>query len=145
MGKRLISVLLFAVLLVGLLPAHASAAETSGKIPDCDLTWTLEENGKDMWNNPTYTLKISGNGAMKNFNEIGVPNIDTPWNNDRTAITAVVIGNGVTTIGNRAFSYCNSLTSVTISDSVTTIGQSAFEGDLSHHPVQRYHDRAGDV
>ena len=39
----------------------------------------------------------------------------------------VDIPEGVTSIGNGAFSYCSSLTSVTIPDSVTSIGDCAFE------------------
>ena len=38
------------------------------------------------------------------------------------------IPEGVTSIGNGAFSYCTSLTSITIGDSVTSIGDRAFEG-----------------
>ena len=41
-------------------------------------------------------------------------------------IKSVVIPNGVTSIGNRAFSGCSSLTSITIPDSVTSIGREAF-------------------
>ena len=40
----------------------------------------------------------------------------------------VTIPSSVTTIGNRAFSYCTSLTSVTIPDGVTSIGDNAFSG-----------------
>ena len=42
------------------------------------------------------------------------------------SITHVVIPEGVTTIGDRAFSWCESLQSIDIPDSVTTIGKSAF-------------------
>ncbi len=43
-------------------------------------------------------------------------------------LTSVTIGNGVTSIGERAFYGCSGLTSVTIPDSVTSIGYGAFSG-----------------
>ncbi|MBQ8177605.1 MAG: leucine-rich repeat domain-containing protein, partial [Clostridia bacterium] len=46
-------------------------------------------------------------------------------------LTSVTIGNSVTSIGNEAFSDCYSLTSVTIGDSVTSIGNSAFVNNHS--------------
>ncbi len=39
---------------------------------------------------------------------------------------SVTIPNGITSIGNNAFHYCNSLTSITIPDGVTNIGELAF-------------------
>ena len=39
-----------------------------------------------------------------------------------------MIEDGVTSIGDSAFSYCSSLTNITIPDSVTSIGDSAFSG-----------------
>ena len=42
------------------------------------------------------------------------------------SLTSVTIGNSVTSIGNYAFSGCTGLTSVTIPDSVTSIGDYAF-------------------
>lgn len=42
------------------------------------------------------------------------------------SIEEVVIPNGVTSIGNYAFSYCSRLVSVTIPNSVTSIGNGAF-------------------
>ena len=41
-------------------------------------------------------------------------------------VTNLVVSDGVTSIGNYAFSGCSSLTSITIPDSVTSIGDSAF-------------------
>jgi hypothetical protein len=43
-------------------------------------------------------------------------------------ITDLVVPDGVTNIGNRAFNQCKSLTSVIIPDSVTGIGECAFQG-----------------
>ena len=46
---------------------------------------------------------------------------------DCTSLTSVTIGNGVTSIGEWAFSWCSSLTSVTIGNGVTSIGSHAFQ------------------
>ena len=45
-----------------------------------------------------------------------------------SGLTSVTIGDSVTSIGNGAFSYCDSLTSVVIPDSVTSIGEGTFRG-----------------
>ena len=52
---------------------------------------------------------------------------DSPWLSQRDEIKKVVIKDGVTSIGNNAFSYCSGLTSVTIPNSVTSIGDQAFD------------------
>lgn len=81
---------------------------TSGTTGDC--TWTRDGTH----------LTISGNGAMGDCDPGENENL---WG---TAITSVTIEEGVTTIGELAFSGCESLTSVTMGDSVTTIGDWAF-------------------
>ena len=43
-------------------------------------------------------------------------------------LTSITIGNGVTSIGEKAFSGCSGLTSVTIGNGVTSIGYQAFYG-----------------
>jgi uncharacterized protein YjdB len=78
-----------------------------------DVIATLDESG---------TLTISGAGAMQNF-ALQSP---APWASLRNSIKNVVIENGVTNIGNYAFSDCESLISVTIPESVTSIGLAAF-------------------
>ena len=83
-----------------------SAAPTEGTCGE-NASWKLE-NG---------TLTISGTGEMAD---------DIPWNDSRSSITKVVVEQGITSIGDYAFSYCRSLTSVTIPSSVTSIGSGAF-------------------
>jgi hypothetical protein len=78
------------------------------------LTWTLCSDG---------TLTISGNGAMPDY-----ASGTSPWYGYRAKITAVVINNGVTGIGNHAFENCSNVTSVTIPNSVTKIGEWGFAG-----------------
>ncbi len=84
--------------------------------------------------NVTYTytnsngigvLTISGTGEMKDYSSSS--STQSPFYN-QTAITHVIIKDGVTKIGNCAFYGCSGLTSVTIPDSVTSIGSSAFSG-----------------
>ena len=95
--------------------------------PDCD---TVLEKGYTYWNegNLTWkldadgTLTISGTEAMKNYDS--KKNRNPVYNNSN--VKKVVIEDGVTSIGNYAFTYCVSLTSITIPDSVTSIGYYAF-------------------
>ena len=109
-----------------------NAAE--GSITNCYYTRTLgteQGNSPDgtcgsnvyyAYNSSTQTLNIFGTGAMNNYS-LGKY---TPWNSYKENIATVVIGNGVTSIGDWAFYNCRSLTSITIPSSVTSIGQSAF-------------------
>ena len=71
-----------------------------------EITWTLFGG----------TLTISGTGDMEG----------APWLSQRDEIKKVVIKDGVTNIGERAFYYCSGLTSLTIPNSVTSIGEYAF-------------------
>jgi hypothetical protein len=44
-----------------------------------------------------------------------------------TGLTSIIIGNGVTSIGNGAFADCTNLVNITIGSGVTSIGRNAFE------------------
>lgn len=77
-----------------------------------NLTWELGDEG---------LLVISGTGKMEDFKAPSVP-----WKAERESITSVVIGNGVTSIGEYAFFGCSNLTSAAIPDSITSIGNEAF-------------------
>ena len=68
------------------------------------------------------TLNINGTGAMYDYDSF----TDTPWYFDKSYIDEVVIGSGVTHIGDYAFYGCDYLGDVTIPDSVTSIGDYAF-------------------
>ena len=82
--------------------------------------------GKDLdWSLKDGVLTITGTGPMYDFlNDTEWD--DAPWWDVHETITKVIIGEGVTRIGNQAFLGCSKLTSVTIPDSVTVIGQLAF-------------------
>ena len=94
---------MLALLPTGIFTITANAA-TSGTTGDC--TWTLDGT----------VLTISGTGEMANYDGY------VPWE----SVTEVIIENGVTRIGDYAFSFCDRLTNITIPNSVTNIGEYAF-------------------
>jgi len=79
-----------------------------------NLTW--------IYNIASGTLTISGTGEMVNYISVGWQ----PWWYYRNSIIKIVIGAGVTNIGNYAFFECRNLTEVNIPNSVTTIGNNVF-------------------
>ena len=80
-----------------------------------DVTWNLALTST------SGTLTISGTGDMADFN-IG----DQPWYSYRSLITSVVIGHGVTSIGDNAFYECSNVSDVTLGRGVTSIDYSVF-------------------
>ncbi len=84
-----------------------------------NLTWVLAADG---------TLTISGTGTM---GDGWVFKSDVPWLEYASSIRKVVIENGATSIGTRAFEDCTVLVSVSIPATVTRIGGYAFDGCIS--------------
>ena len=97
--------------------APAAKAATIVDSDNCgnNVTYTLDSDG---------LLTISGTGDMANYNVMW--NNCAPWKNE--AVKSVVISDGVTSIGEYAFSGCTGLTSIAIPDGVTSIGDYAFSG-----------------
>lgn len=77
-----------------------------------NLTWKLTEEGK---------MIIEDEGPMVDFTSS-----NAPWNSYKSSIKEIVIGDGVTRIGNSAFSGCQNLTSVTLPSTVKELGEYAF-------------------
>ena len=88
---------------------EADAATYSGNC-GTNVTWSLDTD--------TGILDITGTGNMYSYN--------SPWSSYSSYIKNVNISDGVTSIGNYAFSNCTSLTSVTIGNNITSIGDEAF-------------------
>ena len=143
---RLVSVFLALAMMLLLVPVGAFAEEPNLMDGRCgeNVKWVLTQNNTDT-SKPTYTLTITGTGAMadKSYNA-------QPWNWARKLITKIEIDEGVTaigaynffessrladvnipdsvtSIGESAFKYCDNLTSVTLPNRVTSIGESTFE------------------
>ena len=102
------------------LVVESGAKLTGGAAGDgSGVTWQLTENTDDP---STYTLTISGSGAMEDYLMSG----HQPWRSFRDQITSVVVSPGVTSIGNLAFTRFSKLIHVDIADSVVSIGEGVF-------------------
>ncbi|MCQ2244237.1 MAG: leucine-rich repeat protein [Bacteroidaceae bacterium] len=110
--KRFLTLLAFAALII---TANATVIQ-SGSCGDKgdNVTFVLNDDG---------TLVISGSGNMKHYSSYS----NIPWYSNREKIIKVQIEDGVTIIGDKAFSGCSGLISITIPNSVTSIGFRAFE------------------
>lgn len=120
MKKRLLSMILALSMMLTILPVNAITALAANNSCGANLTYELTQNTDDPG---TYTLTIRGEGAMYGYSSSTVP-----WNAQKSKITSVVIGNGVTSIGNNAFEDCSALKKLDIPQSVTEIGSKAFLG-----------------
>ena len=124
MTKRIISLLttlVMAVSLAGVLPAMTVGATTSG-----DYEYTVLDDGTvaiiDYYGDASV-LEIPSKINGKTVTSIGDSAFYCCY-----SLTSVTIGNSVTSIGDDAFLNCSNLTSITIPDSVTSIGSSVFSG-----------------
>lgn len=95
--------------------SNASGSGTCGE----KVTWTLKDD----------TLTISGTGPMTDFDSemeaLKSGGTKSPFKRYHE-IEKIVIEEGVTTIGSRAFEDCQKLSEVTIPDGVISIGDEAF-------------------
>ena len=89
-------------------PKKITAAAASGS------GWSLDDKGK---------LTIENNTGMTNWKRW-----KDGWDGDAGLVKSVVIQDGVTSIGETAFSACNAMSSIAIPNSVTSIGKNAFNG-----------------
>lgn len=119
--KRLLSLLLAAVMLLSALPlglvdTAEAAAASSGQCGD-GIRWTLDASG---------TLTISGTGAMYNYDYIGGSN-PAPWCVDglRSRVRTVVVKKGITELGYDVFAECSELQKVTLPGGLKEIGDAA--------------------
>ncbi len=91
-----------------------AAAETYNGTCGTNLTWTLDAE--------TGELNITGTGAMTDCASTDA----YPWYTNRSKITSVSIGDGITSISNFAFNGYSKINTVSIGNDVTEIGRSAF-------------------
>ena len=104
---------LFGMLLVSPLDAQDEPTEVSGQ---------CGENITFLFTLSTGSLELTGHGPMYDYKSN-----NQPWAPYRELITYVVIGDGITSVGNNAFYDCNELTSISLPDSLLSIGKYAFQ------------------
>ncbi len=134
MKRRILTILLAALLLAAMIPAaFAAGTVTSGSCGE-GVTWRADPNAG--------TVTISGSGAIGDYLTSSNPK-QAPWRellsaprDPETYVTTgeapcnkVIIQPGVTAIGANAFALCNGLTEITIPSGVTAIGDHAFLTD----------------
>lgn len=83
------------------------------------ISWGLTADG---------LLVVSGNGAMRDYVVTGTDDAtartDAPWFD--LGVTSVIVGDGVTAVGEFAFAALQTMTEATIGEGVETIGRGAF-------------------
>lgn len=159
MKKRLLSAILSFCMLLTMAPTVAFAAEDDEAAPQINsvlkgscsaegsedsVQWALTDDDGD----GSYTLTISGSGAMVDFTSPTAPNAENaniaPWytaltadgNKSSVPITEIKIDKGVTYLGNYAFSYLTNVVKVNIPASITSLGDSIFRGDTALTTVE---------
>ena len=116
--KRMMVMLLGLCLLLSCAPAVTLAAETiaSGSCGK-NVDWILDAEG---------TLTIYGEGETDDWAYTGWEYLLEPWLRYEEDILSVVVEEGVTHIGDYAFSECVNLQQVSLPDTLTSIGTGAF-------------------
>lgn len=127
----LVSVLVLAAVGIGWLLVRGNlgtgtmdtANQVSGQCGD-NLTWTLDTQ--------TGVLKIEGTGQMDNYRSADIYREENlpypPWQKYRNIITAVEIGQGVTSVGDCAFYGYDTISSLQLPSTVETVNFHAFWG-----------------
>ena len=120
--KKILTILLCAVLLFAIIPmgAFTASAATSGY-----YTYTVSNNKATI-----TACDTSISGAVTIPSTLGGYQVTSIGNSaffGCQLLTSITIPDNVTSIGSRAFYYCSMLTEVTIGKGVSNIGASAFE------------------
>lgn len=128
MAKKLLSVILALCMLIGCLPMAANAEEAAVTSGNCgpegsesSVTWNYDTT--------TKTLTISGTGEMQSFADPGTyyGEGNAPWSNFYREMEKIIIGDGITSIGDYAFNCSYTCTSFQFPSTLKTVGNYAFE------------------
>jgi len=90
--------------------------------------WTVSQDGT------TLTIQFTGAADTGDYTSATV----LPWYQHRGSITKIVIGDGITRVGNHFFEAYTSLEEVQLPDTITTIGDNTFYGCTSLRTVSNF-------
>lgn len=125
MKKRIVALCLLIALFAPILPLPAQATSVASGTCGQQISWELDDMG---------TLTLTGEGPMNDYGLFGpewqgnytYSLQDQPWANIREQIQSIVIGDGITYIGDTAFASCKNLVSIKFPKSLSRIGDAAF-------------------
>ena len=122
MSKRIFSVFLACVLcfaaLAGTLTTASAADSGSCGAVGSSVSWQYDSSSK--------TLTISGSGKIKDYRDVQIFTDKVPWYNYRGECESLVIEEGVTRIGDYAFSQMTALKTASLPTGLAEIGEHAF-------------------
>ena len=89
---------------------------------------TCGDDARWSYSVPTKTITISGTGSIDKFKSESVfdTKINRPWDDLSDKIEKVVVEEGITNLGSRAFCYCDSLKEVILSSTCDSYGSMSF-------------------
>ena len=99
---------------------HFNEIEVFASVPFEPQTWTA--GGVTFTLDADATMTVTGTGNMPNYAQAG----SRPWAEFASIIQNVVIGEGVTSIGQNVFAGCGTIESLTLPVSVTSLRANAF-------------------
>ena len=114
--RKFISLLLTVIFLLSaspLISADVFAETITGTAGD-SITWTYDDE--------TNILSITGSGAMPDYSR----NTLAPWYSYSSTVTEIVVGEGITHIGNYCFDGYSLVVSVTLPETLIDIGVRSF-------------------
>lgn len=111
----LLTICIFSAAMLGAC-SHEDATSWDISADGGSVTASFQDNGKY-----GFILNVEGSGKMRDYDSVK----DTPWYGKSGRITDVVISDGITNVGDNAFTNC-ATKSVMLPESVTAVGAKAF-------------------
>lgn len=109
MKRTIVNLLLICLLVCSLTPAAFALGPSAEGTWGDNISWELED----------HVLTVTGQGDMED---------GCPWEEYESSVEHVVIGSGITRIGDKAFYGFDSIETVDFGDTLVEIGKNAFRG-----------------